>query len=119
MTRDDTYSENHTTRLSQSIVEVMASSGRVVINPEDLRDGNGTLRRALELWSCRNGPVRYNEWQSVFFQLAKRADLSDEDAPEDESLSVKQRRVRELFNEIQEACHGPDHMAVALSLIHI
>ncbi len=58
----------------------MASSGRVNINPEDLRDGDGTLRRGLELWSCRNGPVRNNQWQSVFFALIREHGLTDEEA---------------------------------------
>ena len=36
------------------------------MSPDDLKDGDGTLRRALELWSCRNDPATYNQWQSVF-----------------------------------------------------
>ena len=38
-------------------VETMASSERAAFNLEDLRDGDGTLRTALELWSIKNGPV--------------------------------------------------------------
>ena len=49
----------------------MAMSGQVAINPEDLRDGDGTMRRALELWSARKGPVVYNQWQSVYFAIIR------------------------------------------------
>ena len=92
----------------------MASSERATINPEDLRDGDGTLRRALELWSCRNGPVQYNQWQSVFFALVREYGVRDEEAFSGETQPEKQQRIREMFNEIQESLHGPDHLAAAL-----
>ena len=87
----------------------MASSGRVNVNPEDLRGGDGTMRRALELWSCRHGPVRYNQWQSVFFALIREHGVKDEGAVKKEPPSDKQARIRALYSEIQEATHGPDH----------
>ena len=92
----------------------MASSERIIVNPEHLRDGNGTLRRALELWSCRNGPVQYNQWQSVFFALIMEHGMEDEEALPGESQSGRQKRIRGMHQEIQEALHGPDHLAVVL-----
>ena len=65
----------------------MALSGRIVINPEDLRDGNGTLRRALELWNSRRGPVQYNSWQSVYFSLIREHGYADESAIQGETPS--------------------------------
>ena len=52
---------------NQPDVGTVAVSERATINPEDLRDGDGTLSLALQLWSSRNSPVQYNKWQSVFF----------------------------------------------------
>ena len=92
----------------------MALTGRAHINPEDLRDGNGTLRRALELWICRHGPIQYNQWQSLYFSLIREHNYKDEDAFPLESASARQQRIRAMFSEIQEAIHGPDHLAAAL-----
>ena len=92
----------------------MALSGPVVIQPDDLVNGDGTLRRALELWSCRHGPVQYNQWQSAFFALLRSPNVVDDEAPADESSSARQKRIREWHDQIQEANHGPDHLAQAL-----
>ena len=94
----------------------MASSGRVVVNPEDLRGGDGTIRRALELWSCRNGPIRYNEWQSLFFGLIREHGFEDDEAPSGESKAARGLRIRVMYNEIQEEFHGPDHLAASVVL---
>ena len=78
------------------IVEVLASNERNpvgIVDPDDLRDGNGTLRRALELWSCRNGPVQYNTWQSVFFAMIREHGIIDTEAVPDESKSERQLRT--------------------------
>ena len=92
----------------------MALSGRVIINPEDLRDGDGTLRRALELWSCRNGPVQYNKWQSVYFALIRDYGYADEETSMGEDPVLLQTRIRRMYREIQESIHGPDYRAEAL-----
>ena len=96
------HSKNHTTRLNTILVASMAQSGRVNINPEDLRGGNGTMRRALELWSCRHGPVQYNQWQSVYFALIREHGYVDEEAAVGELPSTRQGRIRGMFHEIQE-----------------
>ena len=109
-----TYNENHTTSSNQPFVVTMALSERAAVNPEDLRGTDGTVRRALELWSCRNGPVPYNAWQSVFFELIRDHDAQDEGKEPGETQAAKQKRIRKLYNEIQEELHGPDHLAEAL-----
>ena len=92
----------------------MASTGRVIINPEHLIGGDGTLRQALSLWSARNGPVTYNTWQSVRFGLCRDHAFTDEEAPVGETPAARQTRMRRQFREIEEELHGPDHLAAAI-----
>ena len=90
---------------------MVVSAAVAVINPDDLRNMDGTLRTALTLWSCRNGPVPYNTWQSIFFALLRRADIDDDEAPDGESASMRQARIQAMHREIQRQMHGPDHIA--------
>ena len=97
----------------------MASHGRVQVNPEHLRDGNGTLHRAMELWSCRNGAVAYNQWQSVYFTLLREHGYVDEywaerGAAAGDHPSERQTRIRALWNVIQTELYGVDHAAAGL-----
>ena len=92
----------------------MAVSGPVVISPDDLANGNGTLRRAMELWSCRHGPVRYDQWQSAFFAMMRMPGVEDEEAAPGESLSERQKRMAEMHDELQLGNFGPDHRASML-----
>ena len=104
----------------------MASIGRVKIDPEHLRDGDGTVLRAMELWSARNGPVNYNYWQSIYFQLVKPPyGLKDilatssrmydpRPVPANESAKEKQTRLQRMHEEVQFDLYGPDHRAQAL-----
>ena len=102
-----------------SIVAMMASSGRVQVDPEHLRGGDRTLRRAMELWSCRNGAVPYNKWQSVYFALIRRG-YEDRTAPfwpdtaVGETQQEKQKRIREMYVAVQTDLHGPDYLALAV-----
>ena len=81
----------------------MASSGKVTISKEDLRDGDGTLKRALELWSCRNGPASYNAWQSLYWGLIRDYGYHDEYLEEHPDVGPRERaeHVRSLWLEIQ------------------
>lgn len=108
------YSDNHTTSTKQLTVDKMASSERVTINPEGLRDGDGTLRRALERWSCRTGPVKYNQWQSVFSTLVREYEMKDEEAPAEEARAERQKRIRDMYHGIQGRIHRLDHLAIEL-----
>ncbi len=60
------YNENHTTGTKRALVLTMAMSERVVINPAHLEGNDGTVAMAMQLWSSRNGPVKYNMWQSLY-----------------------------------------------------
>ncbi len=63
----------------------MAPGGRVEIDPDDLQNGDGTLRLAMKLWCAKHGPVQYNAWQLVFFALMRDHGYVDLEAPEGES----------------------------------
>jgi hypothetical protein len=93
----------------------MASFGKVTIKAEHLLKGDGTLYRALELWSCRNGPVPQNQWQSLYWGLIRDHGYHDEFfAGRDAGPVVRQARIRNLWQEIQQEQHGDDHAADAL-----
>ena len=92
----------------------MVVGGPVVISPDDLRNGDGTLRRAMELWSARHGPVQYNHWQSAFFAMLRVPEVEDMEAASGESLSEKPKRMQEMHAEIQLLNFGPDHRAMAV-----
>ena len=79
---DVAYNENHTTSTKRPIVETMASSDKVVVNAEHIAEHGGSLKRAMELWSSRNGPVNYNTWQSLYFALLRDHGLTDEELKE-------------------------------------
>ena len=57
--------------MTASSGRVATETGRVVIDPNDLSGGDGTLRMAMELWCAKKGPVKYNVWQSVYFGLIR------------------------------------------------
>ena len=84
----------------------MALTGRVHVNPEDLRDGNGTLRRALELWICRHGPIQYNQWQSLYFALLRNG-RTDEEAPEGPANPNRGTREFRLISKRPSARRSP------------
>ena len=86
-----------------------------LINPEHLTGHDNTMYLALKLWSSRNGPVMYNRWQSVYWQL-KRMGMVDQQIPESgEEPRDFQKRLKLLYGEIQEEIHGPDHLAEAVA----
>jgi len=97
----------------------MALSGNVSIDITQLREGDGSLKMALELWSIRNGPAPYNQWQSVYNELLREHGYSDEYWVLKKQLSKdypkeRQARIRNLYNEIQAELHGPDHQVASL-----
>ena len=78
------------------------ASGAIVINPEHLEGGDGTMAMALQLWSCRNGPVVYNQWQSLYFAL-RRSGITDEAHPPGETQGDMQKRLRTTYKELHES----------------
>ena len=92
----------------------MAKGGSVVVEASTIEDRDGTLRNAMELWSCHVGAVQYNAWQSGYFQMLRDHNLIDEGAPDGETQSARQTRIREMHTEIEREIHGPDHKRQAL-----
>ncbi len=87
-----------------------------MVDPEQLVGGDGTVGMALRLWSSKNGPVTYNDWQSVYFQLIK-AGFEDEEAgevppqPDGDNLNFnrrRQHRISRMYRDIQTEIHGVD-----------
>ena len=91
-----------------------SSANQVAVNPEHLEGGDGTIRMAMTLWSSRNGPCIYNQWQSLYFQLRKRPEMSDHEVRGIETQQELQVRLRKMFREISEELHGPDYLAQAI-----
>jgi len=90
----------------------MAMGGKIELNPEHLLGGDGTVEMALRLWTSRNEPVNYNQWQSLYFQLVKQG-CSDERKVTGESYAVTQKRIAEMYEVIQSEIHGPDFKSKA------
>jgi hypothetical protein len=95
------------------IVATTASSERAVVTEEDVKGGDGAVLTALELWCARRGPVKFNVWQSAFFAMIKGG-LQDERTVPGESRMDKARRIKDMYNTIQEQIHGEDHLAQAV-----
>ena len=97
----------------------MATGNRIVVNPEHVTGGDGTVGVALRLWSSKNGPVTYNDWQSVYFQLI-RAGFEDAEAsevplhPDAGTLTPadfnrrRQNRISRMYRNIQTEIHGAE-----------
>jgi len=90
----------------------MAMGGKIELNPEHLSGGDGTIEMALRLWTSRNEPVNYNQWQSLYFQLVKQG-YTDERRVTGESYAVTQKRIAEMYEAIQSEIHGPDFKSKA------
>ncbi len=90
----------------------MATAEQVVVNPDHLLGGDGTIETAMRLWSARNSPVTYNKWQSLYFYLRKN-DYSDDAKVVGETQKQLQVRLLESYQKIQEEIHGPDYSAQA------
>jgi len=91
-----------------------ANRGKVVINPEHVRDSDGTVRNVLTLWSCRaDCAVQYNAFQAAYFALIRELGFSDEGAVEEENAAARQTRIRAMYQEIQTELWGPDFRAQA------
>jgi len=87
---------------------------RVVVNPDHLIGHDGTVKTALEMWSSRAGPVKYNPWQSVYWSLIRDFGLEDVERVPGESQKDVAARIRRYFEEIQTELHGPDFLAAAI-----
>ena len=94
-----------------------ALAGQVLIDAGDIAgmDEGLPVRRAMELWCSRRGPVFYNTWQSVYFTLRRDYSLDDDEAAAGETGSDRQRRLKAWFEKIQADLYGPDFRAAAVT----
>ena len=51
--------------------EVIILSGGQAITSESVQGGDGSITKALELWSSRNDPIDFNDWQKLYWALVK------------------------------------------------
>ena len=88
-------------------------SQKVEISQEDVRGHDGTLSSAATMWMCRNGPLVYNKFQSLYFGL-KRMGFEDSDEVMGETREEKQKRLKAKWNELSIDVHGSDYLAEAM-----
>ncbi len=82
-------------------MSVMEHGRRVVIDPEDVNDSDGTVQGALVLCCTSIGePIGYNPFQSMYFALIREHNCRDEGAAPAESGAVRQKRIRALYQEV-------------------
>ena len=79
----------------------MASKERVTVDEDDIAGHDGDVDSAMRLWLGINGPVHYNQWQSLYFGLIREFQLEDKDMPDGETRGQLQLRLRRLHKE----CH--------------
>ena len=51
--------------------EVITLSGGQAITSESVQGGDGSITKALELWSSRNVPIDFNDWQKLYWALVR------------------------------------------------
>ena len=105
------YNENHTTCTKRTLVYLMAVRQRVTINPDHLLGGDGSMEMALSLWSSRNPPVIYNQFQSLYYALRRDHNVP---VPLWGDGQTEQSWLRTMHREIQTSHHGPDFAALAV-----
>ena len=96
------------------IVTHVTSNERAVITREIIAGNDGTLRSALGFWNSRQGPVGYNQWVSAFFALTRDFRMIDTEKPAGENQVQKQRRINQMYHQIQRDIHGADYKILAL-----
>ena len=79
----------------------MEDGRRVVIDPADVNDSDGTVKGALILCCGSIGePMGYNPFQSMYFALIREYSCRDEGAVPEETGAARQKRIRALYHEV-------------------
>ena len=92
----------------------MTTKGQtVVVNPDHLEGGDGSVRMAMHLWSGENDAVLYNDWQSVYWQL-RRMGYTDPEQTQQESQQAFHDRLKEWYKDIQSSVHGDGFKMLAV-----
>jgi len=79
----------------------MEDGRRVVIDPADVKDSDGTVKGALTLCCGSIGePMGYNPFQSMYFAFIREHKCCDEGAVPEETGAARQKRIRVLYQEV-------------------
>ena len=105
------YWTEMTTSVLSSTKKMNGDSAPIVL--EHIIGHDGTIYSALRLWSAKNGPVVYNRWQSVYFQL-KKMGLADILLPEERGSKVLQTRLRAIYAEVHSSLYGAGYVTQAI-----
>ena len=82
-------------------MSVMEDGRRVVIDPADVNESDGTVKGALLLCCGSIGePMGYNPLQSMYFALIREYSCRDEGAVPEETSAARQKRIRALYQEV-------------------
>ena len=99
--------------LDASETERAGGSQKVSVTQEDVRGHDGTLSSAATMWMCRNGPVVYNKFQSLYYGLL-RMGFEDQDKVLGETDKELQGRLKVMWDELSKDVHGSDYLAEAM-----
>ena len=102
--------------LDASETEKAGGSQKVKITQEDVRGHDGTLSSAATMWMCRNGPIVYNKFQSLYYGLL-RMGFEDQDKVLGETTKEAQSRLKMMWDELSTEVHGSDYLAEAMQLV--
>ena len=88
----------------------MEDGRRVVIDPEDVNDSDGTVKGALILCCTSIGePIGYNPFQSMYFALIRDHSCRDEGAVPEESGAARQKRTQALYHAVLSDLWGSEY----------
>ena len=88
----------------------MEDGRRVVIDPEDVNDSDGTVKGALILCCGSIGkPMGFNPFQSMYFALIREYSCRDEGAVPEETGAARQKRIRALYQEVLRDLWGSEY----------
>ena len=71
-----------------------------MITPESVQGGDGSITKALELWSSRNDPIDFNDWQKLYWALVRSG--FQEVSPPEEARQQRVQKIAGLWRTIQE-----------------
>ncbi len=87
----------------------MEDARRVVIDPADVNDSDGTVKGALTLCCGSIGePMGYNPFQSMYFALIREHECRDEGAVPEETGAARQKRIRALYHGVLSDLWGSE-----------
>ena len=89
----------------------------VTLDEADVEGHEGTVESALKCWSIKNGPVNYNDWQSLYFwvlRMGLQGRVRQSNSAE--AKAAVQKEMQRLYKEIHEECHGKEYRSKLVRL---